>query len=270
MIKRTLLCCLALLMVLNTTACAKLSPSAVADVIVDQLRDQKETAAPAAAPDNTPEATPISTEIEVEVQMDAANFVILRSDDGTDTGIYEYKNGQKVKVNYYNNITKELSEYETFVYDKKGNLTEHTIYADDGEIEDQTLYEYDEDGRLYRETALYGEGKIWAIYEYHYDENGVMFERAVLDEEDFEVNLIVRYDYDENGHLLRHECYDDDRMSFRTEFICDDMGNVIHEETYFAHSPDEAQHVYDYTFVYNEHGQVIKENNTTYEYGPMP
>lgn len=267
--RRILICCLALLAALCLVSCAKLSPSAVADKIVEQMQADKETAAPPAESEEKPEATPVSTEIEVEVQMDAANYVILRSDNGHETGIYEYKDGLKSKVSYYNNETKELERYVTFVYDGDGNLTEYTEWTEDGELEDQSLYEY-KDGMLYRETSLYGVGKVWAIYEYHYDENGVLDERYVLDEEDYEVNLTLRYFYDENGHLLRHECYDGEDMSFRTEFTCDDMGNVIHEETYFSHSPDEAQHVYDYEYIYNEHGQIIKENGTTYEYGPMP
>lgn len=269
--KKILICGLALLMMLSATACTKLIPDAVQEIIVETIRDGLETSISEATQEAGPETTPVDTEIDIEIQLDAADFVILRSDNGTKTGIYEYKNGLKSKVSYYNNITHELSSYDTFAYDKNGNLIEWTKYTDDGEFEDQVLYEYDDSGKLYRQTELYAVDKIWAIFEYHYNENGCISEKVVLDEEDYEITQTVVYTYDENGHLIRHESYDKfDSLSYRTEFICDDMGNVIHEETYFASSPEQADHVYDYTYVYNEHGQIIKENNITYEYGPMP
>ena len=269
--KKFLIFCLALLLMLSTAACAKLSPNAVAEKIVDTLLESEETAAPMATPEEVPEETPVDTSVEVDVQMDKANYVILRSDDGTNTGLYEYKSGKLSKISYYNNITTELSSYKTFTYNSAGQLTEECEYEDDGTEYMKFLYEYDDNGNLYRDTTIYYGDTIWSILEYHYDENDRVTEQCILDEDDFEVDSTTIYVYDEKGHLIRHECMDDDGdMIYRTEFICDDMGNWIHEETYFASSPNEAQHVEDYEYVYNEHGQIIQQDNITYEYGPIP
>jgi hypothetical protein len=101
----------------------------------------------------------------------------------------------------------ELEERNTYVYDEKGKLIEHSLlYAAEDATEKRVL-ERDDSGKLLKETKYYS-GDPGEHTEYSYDNKGEPIERKNFDEEGNFVSRDV-FNYDDKGGLTEQVSFDE-------------------------------------------------------------
>ncbi len=101
----------------------------------------------------------------------------------------------------------ELEERNTYSYNEKGKLMEHSLlYAAEDATEKRVLVR-DDAGRLLKETKYYG-GEAGEHTEYTYNSEGEPVERKNYDEEGSFISREV-YNYDDKGGLSEQIIYDD-------------------------------------------------------------
>jgi len=101
----------------------------------------------------------------------------------------------------------ELEERNTYAYDEKGKLIEHSLlYAAEDATEKRVL-ERDDSGKLLKETKYYS-GDPGEHTEYSYNSQGEPIERKNFDEEG---NFISRdvFNYDDKGGLTEQVSFDE-------------------------------------------------------------
>lgn len=101
----------------------------------------------------------------------------------------------------------ELEERNSYVYNDKGKLMEHSLlYAAEDATEKRVLVR-DDAGKLLKETKYYG-GDPGEHTEYTYNSEGEPIERKNFDEEGIFISREV-YNYDDKGGLSEQVTYDD-------------------------------------------------------------
>jgi YD repeat-containing protein len=176
------------------------------------------------------------------------------------------------------------NSYNSFVYDENDMLVEEKFHAKDGSILIRYTYEYD-GGRLTKKTTTSGNlGSFVTIYEYDASGN-LILERTTGD-----ACLDVRYEYD--GTLLVKETVGDcglapNSVAWYIEYEYDDQKRKIKEsryepdgnlsygfvyeyendrlsKRYVFYEPNDI--VFDFEYIYDGNGNLIKEASNTYEY----
>ena len=115
----------------------------------------------------------------------------------------------------------ELEERNTYAFNSKGKLLEHSLlYAAEDATEKRVLTR-DDDGKLLVETKYYG-GDAGEHTEYVYNAQGEPIERKNFDEEGTFISRDV-FTYDEKGGLTEQVTKDDkDQITSRTTFTSRD------------------------------------------------
>lgn len=173
--------------------------------------------------------------------------------------------------------------YSHSEFDTKGNLTEQSIYAQDGSLVERTINEYDENGFLLREKYFveesepseensyqrneqglvekelkhYSDGSIDTTT-YHYDsQHRIISKITINDEGETEQKVLNEY---KDEFLKSTKILDADGELIKLdEFRYDEKGNSVEHKRFDADSGDDS-------FVvtrYNSHGRKLEE--TTFD-----
>jgi hypothetical protein len=169
--------------------------------------------------------------------------------------------------------------YSQSEFDRKGNLTEQSVYSQDGVLVERTVNEYDENGFLVREKFFVEEFEPSEEKSYERDENGMVI-RELKHYIDGSVD-ITNYNYDSQHRIISkitindegeteqtviNEYRDDFLASTRIldgdgnvlkldEFKYDEKGNSVEHKRFDADSGDNAFVVTHY----NSHGRKLEE-----------
>jgi hypothetical protein len=134
-----------------------------------------------------------------------SNTQEVAEEEHLESNIQLNENGDTLSEEKFS-VDGELEERNTYAYNDKGKLTEHSLlYAAEDATEKRVL-ERDEAGRLLKETKFYG-GDTGEHTEYVYNSEGEPVERKNFDEEG---NFISRdvFTYDGKGSLSEQVSYD--------------------------------------------------------------
>ena len=151
----------------------------------------------------------------------------------------------------------ELEERNSYVYNSKGKLLEHSLlYAAEDATEKRVLTR-DDEGKLLIETKYYG-GDSGEHMEYTYNDKGEPIERRNFDEEGNFISKDV-FGYDEKGGLSSQVSFDDkEKIISRTTFSSSD-DRTIEQCEYEGNDKLVSRTVARY----NESGKEISSVQTT-------
>jgi hypothetical protein len=153
----------------------------------------------------------------------------------------------------------ELEERNTYVFDEKGKLVEHSLlYAAEDATEKRVL-ERDDSGKLVKETKYYS-GDPGEHTEYSYNSQGEPIERKNFDEEG---NFISRdvFNYDDKGGLTDQVSFDEkDKVLSKITYTTGDDKSIEQCEY------DSSNKLLSRTILkFNDAGKEISSTQTTPE-----
>lgn len=202
--------------------------------------------------------------------------------DGSFAASDEYtydENGTLLKCTY--SESGEIS-YTDYKYDENGNCIEEVYYDESGETTSKTEHTYDENGNCI-EDIYYWEDEISSKKEYAYDANNnqIEYRSYYFDSGNAELSEREEYTYDDNGILLEQNLYNAERITNKLKY--DSHENLIekiyyqdngeiescekHDYTYdtygnpilYAYGSNVAVYwTYDYTYTYDDNGNILK------------
>lgn len=115
------------------------------------------------------------------------------------TNTYQY-NHLGLLVTAYREFSDNLSSFETYTYDARGNCTGERFCRSD-RVRGSTAYHYDPQGRRVRAVFRHHKGWLDGEAEYHYDQRGRVSSATLLADGDTTGN--ITYEYDRHGNLTR-------------------------------------------------------------------
>lgn len=122
-----------------------------------------------------------------------------RNDELDSKIVYEYANGNLVKIeSSYKRDWNDISQH-LFEYDEDGKLLKEYYESEDGSLGDEIIYEYNELGELIRRTEDYKynegpEAQRDLFFEYEYDTNGNKIKESECDDQ-WNPRRITEYTY---------------------------------------------------------------------------
>lgn len=187
-----------------------------------------------------------------------SNTQEIAEEEHLESNIWLNENGDTLSEEKFS-ADGDLEERNTYLYNEKGKLTEHSLlYAAEDATEKRVL-ERDESGRLLKETKFYG-GDPGEHTEYQYNKEGEPIERKNFDEEG---NFISRdvFNYDAKGGLTEQVSYDDkDKIISRITYTAPEDKSIEQCE-YDANNKLQSRTIVKF----NDTGKEISSTQTTPE-----
>lgn len=190
--------------------------------------------------------------------------IIYGEDNETIESRTEYKydeNGNEIEIIYY--WGNEISGHWEQDYDDNGNQIECRTYSSTGELEEKTEYKYDENGVL-TEKVQHNE-RLSINYTNKYDSHGNITESINYKQGtgEIETTEINEYDYDTYGNMTKRVYSRNDRIDYKYDYtyIYDDNGNILKETEHVVWEGRipalDVERVFEYT--YDENGNCVEE-----------
>lgn len=140
----------------------------------------------------------------------------------------------------------ELDYHSKYIYNKKGNLSENTVYsAKDNEVIYKNLYIYGKSDKPVSKS-LYQNGQLTYIHRYSYNNKGLLIELCYYKSES-ELDFRETYSYDANGNkstTCRFNTHG--QLIYKTNYVYDEKGNIIDISNYSNNNTL----LYHYSYVY--------------------
>ena len=146
--------------------------------------------------------------------------------------------GKKTEQNIYD-IVNKLDYKKVFKYNDKGYLIDRSIYNKTGKLNSKFVFKHDLEYNMITVKYYYPSDELGNIYRYIYNDFG---------------NLIESHNNSYGKHSTRIISY------FRYDF----QGNLIEENS--THTIEAGSVDIDTSYEYNDKGDVVSKDLTTYEY----
>ena len=161
---------------------------------------------------------------------------------------YKYnKKGNLSEKSVYN-TGNDLIEKEFFRYDSSGYLTGYTKYNEEGKISSLEAYTYSSKGVLSETTGMDPSGKIVSRLQYKYDDGNNLTEKAWLNAAG-EINGRYRYRYDTDNRLTEEIKFrSENEQENRQVYKYDNNGNISEIIKYDINDKKEklTRYIYEY------------------------
>ena len=189
----------------------------------------------------------IVEELTYNVQTDEGKF---QEEFGIKEVYVFDRKGRLLKMTTYGSDTAKAKKWETYQYDKSGNIVQRKYFKKDSSSDFQIDYTYNRYGQIVREETIQPYGRETATYSYDRDSFTAVSQRIneigntkwrSIEQFDASWKKIYSNTYNESGGL-----------SSKWEFVYDDKGRQIVAKWY------NPELYYIYHSVYDKYGSAIK------------
>lgn len=153
--------------------------------------------------------------------------------------------GEKTSTNSRN--------HKYYMFDKKGQNTECSLYKSDGSLFSKHTYKYDDKGTLLEHNSFNSDGSLHIKKTGKYDDRGNQIEWNWYFSDGI-IKTETRSKYDNKGNVIELKgCDEDGKSCYKIKYKYDNKGNVI-KKIELGDFPLKIKYKYD------NHGKMIERN----------